>query len=254
MFNGQYKSIQTVIENVLRDNDYYNDMDQNDATEWAVRAMELIGAPLVYNEAVSPAVEIVNYRAALPANIRSLIAIRDHKSRNTYIGSTDEFIMKHNEYAENPPDPNDPESPVVPEENPKAYEKGRFMPSYKVVNGYVFLNVKSGKIDIKYESFPVDDNGCLMIPDEDRYMLAVESYIKFKMDHKLWRRGVISKVARDMSEQDWLWYVSSAFNKIVVPGYDQAEALKNQIQKMRIDKNAHDYGFAYQNLPTVKTF
>jgi len=85
-------------------------------------------------------------------------------------------------------------------------------------------------------------------------MIAVEMYISFKMDHKLWRRGVISKAARDISEQDWLWYVQSAHSKIVVPNYDEAESLKNQIQKMRVDKNAHDYGFTYLKIPTVKNF
>jgi len=254
MFNGQYRSIQTVIENVLRDNDYYNDMDQDDATEWAIRAMELIGAPLVYTISVSPAIEINNYRAILPVNIRRLIAVRDHKSRHTFVEATGEFIMKRNEYAENPPDQSDPESPVIPVRELKAEDKGLFLPTYKVVNGALFFNVKKGKIDLKYESFPIDDEGCLMIPDEDRYMLAVESYIKHKMDHKLWRRGVLSKLARDLSEQDWLWYVQSAHSKIVTPGYDGAEALKNQIQKMRTDKNAHDYGFEYLNLPTVKRF
>ena len=93
-----------------------------------------------------------------------------------------------------------------------------------------------------------------MIPDEERYLMAIEAYIIYKIDSKLYRRGVIAKHLRDESEQNWLWYVNSAFSKIVTPGYDGAESWKNQIQKMRADKAAHQYGYRYLKRPTVKKF
>lgn len=252
MFNGQYKSINTVIENILRDTDYYSEINKEDATEWAVRAMELIGAPLVYNEEIET-VTITNYRATLPSGIREIKGVRDHLSHQTLVASNDEWIMSHYEQAVDDGS-GSCDSPPTPTDNVKMADKPVKIFAYRAVNGFIFTNAKEGCIDIKYTKFPVDDNGCLLIPDVDRYMMAVEAYIVFKMDKKMARRGVIADKIAEESKQEWLWYVSSAHSKIVTPNYDEAESLKNQIQKIRTDKNAHDYGFGHLNVPTVKTF
>ena len=80
-----------------------------------------------------------------------------------------------------------------------------------------------------------------MVPDVDRYLMAIESYIIYKIDHKLWRRGKLSKAVRDISEQEWLWYVNSAQTKMITPDYDMAESMKNQLQKIVPDITAHQY-------------
>jgi len=251
MFNGKYKSISTVIENILRDTDYYNEINKEDITEWAVRAMELIGAPLVYTQTITT-VGVVNYRAELPTNLREIIAVRDHLSRHTLIEATDSYLMSLYDQSIN--NETEFDDPVIREDNLLMGEKPARMFSYQIKNGYLFLNVKEGAIDIAYSYYPLDSNGCLLIPDVDRYMIAVESYIVYKIDSKLYRRGIISKTIKDESEQNWLFYVNSAFTKIVTPNYDEAEALKNQIVKIRTDSNAHDYGFESLGVPTVKKF
>jgi len=121
MFNGQYKSIRTIIENILRDNDYYNDMSQDDATEWAIRAMELIGAPLVYTETIST-ITVTNYRATLPDGLRTILGVRDHTSRQTLVSATSEYIMQlYNEQVTDPAD--DGLDPVIPEDELKMKDK-----------------------------------------------------------------------------------------------------------------------------------
>ena len=243
MFNGKYKSINTVIENILRDTDYYNDMNQGDATEWAIRAMELIGAPMVHEEKIST-VPVVNYRAELPVGLRDIVAVRDNKSHQTLVATNDEFILNYHDTVADPKE----EDQLLMEDKPVR------MFAYRAVNGYLFLNAKEGNIDIKHTVFPTDDSGCLLIPDVDRYMMAVEAYIIHKIDSKLARRGVISRSIAEESKQEWLWYVSSAHSKIATPNYDEAESMKNQINKIRSDSNAHDYGFEHLNTPTVKKF
>lgn len=253
MFNGKYKSIDTIIENILRDADYYNDIDQNDATEWAVRAMGLIGAPLVYDVDVAITV-VANYRAELPADSINILAVRDHKSQHTLVGSTDEFLYHLYEEEVNPSDLGD-DDPALAEDNATMADKPTNGPfAYSIRNGYVFLDAKEGYIDIMYEKYPTDADGCLLVPDEERYLLAIETYIIHKLDNKLYRRGVLSKSIRDASEQEWLWYVASAHSKIVTPSYDQAESLKNQILKIHTDSNAHDYGYKHLKRPTRNRF
>lgn len=251
MFNGQYKSINTVIERILQDTDYYNEINKDDIVEWAIRAMELIGAPLAQEEAID-VVEVANYRATIPSYVREILAVRDHYSRHTLIQATGDFTMYNYTDATNPDTEFD--DPIVPEDNRKMKHKPLIIPAYIVKSGYLFLNVKDGAIDIKYAKIPLDDNGDLLIPDVERYLQAVQAYITYKMDKKLARRGVLSSRIADESEREWLWYVNSAFTKLVTPNSDGAESLKNQIVKMRTDKNAHDYGFEHLNKPTVKKF
>jgi len=238
MFSGKYKSINTVVENILRDTDYYNEINLSDVTEWAARAMELIGAPLV-DTIVPTTLTIANFRATLPDAVKEVKAVRDSDTLVSMIISDDQFIT--NRYEE-----------LAAGEDVDELALTQY--SYKVVNGYMFFNKKEGDVDIIYTTFPMDDNGCLLIPDVDRYMMAIEAYIIFKIDNKLYRRGVISKNIRDESEQNWLWYVNSAFTKLTVPNYDEAESLKNQLTKMRSDSSAHQYGFEYLNNPTIKNF
>ena len=249
-FNGKYRSINSIIENILRDTDYYNEIDKYDTEEWAIRAMQLIGAPNIYKKNVA-ILSIVNWKIDMPNDLVNLLAIRDNKTKHTFVESTDLFI---NYNSDNMEDEDYIESPLDKRGFDAGDKSNIFIPAYKVASGCVYTNVKDGEVEMLYEVFPVDDDGCLMIPDEERYLMAVESYIIFKIDNKLYRRGVISKHVRDESEQNWLWYVESAHSKIVTPDYDGAESLKNQIQKMRTDKNAHDYGYKYLKRPTVKKF
>ncbi len=248
MFNGKYRPIDSVIENILRDTDYYNEIDRTDAIEWALRAMQLIGAPLVYDRRIITA-PIINWRVGLPADLINLIAVRDAESKQTFVESTDLFIEYNTQYS----DREDYVQSPLDIKGATAKDKGAtVIPTYRVASGCIYTNIEEGDVELLYETFQVDDNGCVMIPDEERYLMAVESYIIFKIDNKLYRRGVLPKHIRDASEQDWLWYVESAHSKIVTPSYDGAESLKNQLQKIRVDKNAHDYGFRYLKRPTVK--
>ena len=248
MFNGKYRPIDSVIENILRDTDYYNEVDRYDMIEWAIRAMQLIGAPLVYDKVIAQ-LPIEDWKIGLPNDLITLVAIRDKDTKQTFIESTDLYIEYNSEYSDND---EYEKSPLDIEGETAKYKGATFIPAYKVGAGCVFTNVEKGEVEMLYERLPVDENGCIMIPDEERYLMAVEAYITFKIDSKLHRRGVISKMIRDESEQNWLWYVNSAHSKIVTPGYDTAESLKNQIQKIRTDKNAHDYGFKYLKRPTVR--
>ncbi len=248
MFNGKYRPIDTVIENILRDTDYYNEIDRTDAIEWALRAMQLIGAPLVYDKRIV-ILPIENWRVGLPIDIVNLLGVRDSKTKQTFIESGDLYIEYNTEHSE---DEDYIKSPLD-RRGAIAGDKGSiFIPAYKVASGCIYTNVEEGEVEILYETFPVNEDGCIMIPDEERYLMAVEAYIIFKIDNKMYRRGVLPRHIRDASEQDWLWYVESAHSKIVTPSYDQAESLKNQIQKIRTDKNAHDYGYRYLKRPTVK--
>ena len=98
----------------------------------------------------------------------------------------------------------------------------------------------------------VDSSGCLLIPDVDRYLMAVEAYIVYKVDSKLYRRGQITRDIKSESERNWLWYVNSAANKMITPDYDTAENLSRRAQSMRAAVDSYSRGFGTLNYPTIK--
>lgn len=233
-FNGNYVSVKTVIENVLRDTDYYNEISYYDVAEWVAKAIDLIGAPTAYDEVVDT-ITVANYRATLPTDLMELYMVRDDTTKVPLISSTDEFLISMDT---NDTDNIDSERPLVG--------------AYRITSGYLFTNVEAGTFEIAYKAYRLCDEGFPMIPDVTRYLLAVEAYLTYKIDNKLWRKGKQSKTIRDTSEQEWLFYVNSAFTKMMTPDYDRAESLKNQMVKIRTDSAAHQYSFAAMNLPTIK--
>ena len=255
--NYKYVSVARVIENVLRDADYQDDISMYDVVEWISRAMSLIGVQAGYEEKIET-IDIENYRAVLPDDVIKLIAVRDAKTGVGCYKSTDEFILSYPEEEQasatnDPPPPQEVDYTDWPAYVPLV-EGEVTICQYRLVDGYLFTNKETGTIEIKYLTYKTCEDGYPMVPDVERYLLALESYVTFKIDHRLWRRGKLSKMVRDISEQDWLWYVNSAQTKMVTPDYDTAEAMKNQLLKIVPDITAHQYSFRYLNTPTVKRY
>ena len=241
MFNGKYTTLNRVIENVERDNGYENQIYREDVKEWAVRAMNLIGVNLPY-ETVIYTDSFTDYRLVLPNDLVDIEGVRDNVTKIQLVASTDLYITALNEQAQ--------QLTMV---SGKTSQETT-IPAYKLVNGYMFFNFKEGEVEVAYKRYMLDENGCLMIPDVDRYLLGIESYLTYKIDHKLARRGELDWGIARASEQEWLWYVNSAANKLITPGYDEAEVLSRRAQSMRSPTGAHSRGFGTLNYPTIKRF
>jgi hypothetical protein len=242
MFNGKYTTLKRVLENISRDYGYEEQLYIDDAREWAVRAMNLIGVNIA-DEHVVETFDVQDFKLELPENVKEILGIRSHESKLSLTVSTDLYTIS------------------LTDEDPQkinAYKAGNVdtvtLPTYKIVNGYLFFNFREGKIDILYTKYMTDENGCIMIPDEDRYLMAIEAYIVFKIDSKLYRRGLIPRDVKIESEQNWLWYVNSAANKMIMPNYDSAENLSRRAQSMRAARDSQSSGFAALGSPTIKKF
>jgi len=241
MFNGKYTNLNRVLENIERDNGYDNQIYREDSKEWAIRAMNLIGITIPY-ETVVYTDSFTNYRLVLPNDVYEIIGIRDDLTKASLVSSTDLYIS------------NLSEEEVKPRLTSGNTAKETRVPAYKIMNGYIFFNFKEGTVEVVYKRYILDENDCLMIPDVDRYLMAIEAYISYKIDHRLARRGELDWRIAQQSEQEWLWYVNSAANKLITPDYDVAENLSRRHQSMRAAVDSHSRGFGALNSPTIKRF
>ncbi len=97
----------------------------------------------------------------------------------------------------------------------------------------------------------LDDKGFPLVPDETRYLDAVEAYIRYKLDYRAYRSGSLGRNIYEESKRHWFFTCKSAFNKMVTPNYDKAEALRKQNNNMLDNRAAHNAGFRTLDIETV---
>lgn len=271
MLNGKYVSCAEIIREVYRDNKYSYELPWQDAIEWSVDAIELIGAPMAL-QPKQVCIAIENYRGMLPCDLSQITQVAGsfsgcwpfpmRSNTNTFhaVFTCDtnqilpELIQEAGissaitdpigvDISGNPVYATDagnwalPETITDPRNNSIAFD-----PTYTVNDNFIFTNFQTGFVFIAYKALPVDKDGFPLIPDNRRYKEAVKSFIRYKIDYILWRTDELTKDVYQDSEKEWLWYVGSAGNAARIPNVDGMYSLMNQM-KLIPQKYAHNNFF-----------
>jgi len=232
MFNGKYRSIYHVIESLYRDEGYTHHINISDVVEWTAEAMALIGATLAYEKKVTgqddlnPTVKIEEYRGVLPCDLHKVLAVREYCSKIPMRYATDSFHMGSHE------------------DRNIDYTLNSDL-TYQLNNNYIFTSFDEGELEIEYIAHMTDENGFPMIPDEVKYIRAIRSYFRHKIDHRMWRQGKLSDKIKNDSEQEWYLDCKAAEVESKIRGFDFMESLKNQWLRLNPKINEHDTGFIY---------
>lgn len=120
-----------------------------------------------------------------------------------------------------------------------------FIAKYKLNNNYIFTNFKEGFVEMSYKALPVDSNGMPMVPDNIRFIKAVEWYLISRMDYKRWRtsRTPADQKVWETSDRESLWYMASARSGAKMPSLDLMESIRRMLQRSIVKINAHNDGF-----------
>lgn len=221
MFNGKTKSIQYIVEKVFRDTGLVEGVDLYDCIEWAAECMELIGAPQSYQEKVH-CIDIASGRGDLPCDLH-LISQTRIKSENGYTPmryATDNFRSK-----------------IHCDDCCDLSCNSHY--TYHVSDDCIFVDFDEGTVEMAYMAFPTDENGWPTIPDDIKFVKAVEYYIREKIDYKLLRSGKIQPAVYDRTLQDQLWYIGAAQTRGVMPSVDEMENIKNNWIRLIPKINQH---------------
>jgi len=223
-FYKKYTTINRVVEQVIRNSGFDTEVDRVEVIEWIGEAIDLIGAIDVYEEKCAK-ITIEDYRGEMPCDWLSIIQTRDFDSKQAYRYETGNYFS-NSCHLEGSPD--------------LVCQSGL---TYKIQGNYIFSNRKTGCIELAYMSYPTDDQGLPKVPDDTRVIKALESYIRYKVDYRLWRQGKVNRDVFEYSNQEWLFYVNSAKTSILMPSIDQMESLKNQTVRLIPQLNAHSSFF-----------
>jgi hypothetical protein len=120
-----------------------------------------------------------------------------------------------------------------------------FIPKYKLNNNYIFTNFRNGFVEMAYRAYPVDEFGMPMVPDNIKFIKAVEWYLISRIDYKRWRtsRNAADQRVWESSSREADWYVASARSAAHMPSVDKMEAIKRMLMRSIPKINEHNQGF-----------
>lgn len=226
MFNGKTKSLKYIIEKVFRDTGDADGLDIYDCIEWSAECMELIGAPSSYEDKIA-SIDIEDGRGVLPCDVHLITQLRAVNG-NSYVAmryATDTFhrLVKCDGSL-----------------NISSTDS----PTYTVSDDAVFTNFQTGVVQMAYKGFKTDENGWPMVPDDIKFIKAVEWYIREKIDHKSWRAGKLPQAVYEKTVQESCWYLGAAQTRGKMPSIDQMENLKNNMLRLvkKIDQHGDFFG------------
>jgi hypothetical protein len=226
---GKYVDVSYIIERVYRDYGFDLEIKFDEVIEWIWDVMSLIGAPQQLVDKVTDGsdtmphpIDVENYRGDLPNDVHSVYLARDYESKMPMICKSSSFIKDMNQ----------------------MYQR-ESQYSYTLNNNYIFTSFEEGQVELHYKAFPTNSLGMPMVPDDIKFIMAVQAYIAERIGFRLYMQDHITRDKYQKLEQERLWYIGAAGTKAQIPSIDEMEAIKNRFLRLRIHTDFHDASFIY---------
>ena len=277
-YDNKFISLKAIIESVYRDSGI-DEINFETALEDAAELIGLMGVPYTYIDkatdgVIAPVSQVMGYRAMLPNDAAYIVGMRRIiLDSNNVIIHSDPMIESSNIYQYSQmneatsisnfvtPTASAPIMGFDEEDNFVATD-GQIIGStpigrkttpysYRINNNIIYTDFKEGYINIIYKAFPTDEEGFLMIPDDEKLRAAVKYHLIYKIDYRRWRVNPASpgiKALLNDSEQRRDFYVGAARNKAHIPSIDKMEAIKNRMLRSIPKINEHMNGFKSLNI------
>ena len=227
MVNGNYKSLGTILYKILR-NPLCAELSYEDAAEYALEFIKLLGAPVAYINK-SEYLTLNCYKAEIPCGLLYVNGIRyfedDLKNAIAMRESTNVYHINNDEF-----------------ENPGRNNSNNEF-TYKFQNGIIFTSMESGCIEISYEAIATDEDGYPLIPDNQKVELGMEYYIMSRYLEPLYLVGKITDKAFEYIQQKRYFYMPSAYTSLQMPSVDKMETIMNGLNRLIINDTAHQNFF-----------
>ena len=225
---GKYVDVAYVIERVYRDYGFDLEIKFDEVIEWVWDVISLIGAPQPLVDKVTdgsngPApITIENYRGDLPSDLHSVFLARDYESKlpmvcksSSFLRDMDQMFQRESQY------------------------------SYTLNNNYIFTSFEEGQVELHYKAFPTNALGMPMVPDNIKFIMAVQAYIAERIGFRLWMQDHLAQGKYTKLEQERLFYIGAAGTAAHTPSIDEMESIKNRFLRLRIHTDLHDASFIY---------
>ena len=230
MKNVNYKSLGTLLWRILK-NPLANELTYEEAAEYALEFIKLLGTPVIYEDKVSPPIELQQYKAELPCNILQIRGIR-YIDLNNDGEICDAIALREstNIYHRDPLEHLDTDR-----------RNSEF--TYSIQKGILFTSVCDGFVEVSYQGIATDEEGYPLIPDNEKVTLGLEYYVLSRYLEPMWLMGKISDKAFEYINQKRYFYMPSAFTAMTMPSVDGMASLMNSINRLILPTTSHESFF-----------
>lgn len=235
------------VEMFYKNTGIQTQINSDEAKHWMVEIFDLIKYPLQYIPKVTghkqnPDYNFTNYKVPLPCDFVSFIPggisvngnpvrFRSSSFHNLMdgdccdiknFGSANLDVFRDNFGNEFSPQASlDPNSPMIFQDV-----------TFDVYNEEIQFNIKEGKVCLAYYSYPIDNEGYIMIPDNAKFKRALVDYLIWKNDYILWRQGAISDAVYKESKANKEYSVGSAAAELKLPDDYQLDSMKDTLIRL----------------------
>lgn len=223
MLGGNSISVTAILERLFRTSAFTKHMNLDDAIVLAAEAIDLIGAAQAMDEKITngdksngfpPPIEIKGFKGKIPIDLKTIKQTRNFETKMPMRYATDTF---HNGLHCS----DSPDLIVLTNE------------TYKIrPGGIIHTSFEEGYVEMAYFAYAVDEYGLPTIPDDERYVKGIESYIKESFYRPLWELGKISDKVYDKVCQERDWWMGSAHNYTLIDNIDKAINTKNMVIRL----------------------
>lgn len=211
-------NIKQLIDKVRR-HPMMADLSMEAIVDYAVDFLQIVGLPTAFMEKIA-IVEIKNYRGELPSDYMDMVQVRTTTNPVVYYRYTSDTFHTSGNRVHSAP-----------------Y-------TYKVQGNYIFTSEKDTTIEIAYLAIETDECGLPVLPDNAKFIRAIEAYIKYKHFTVLFDCGKITGQVLEKADQEYCWAVGacqSEFNRLTL---DKAETVLNILNNIFSPTDLHSNGYA----------
>lgn len=255
MHSGQTISLKSILWKVLT-NPLASELTYEEAAEYAIEAIRLLGAPLSFEYKVTdPPLTLTNYKTALPSELLEIRGARLITNLDNYEDgaialrhATDIYHSKlncskttkdtsDNEYSIYTPDPTGETQKHYTGVSPNSPNLIEY--TYTTQKGIFYSSIEEGNVQISYKALMVDEEGYPLVPDNQKVIMALHYYILHRYLEPLWMMGKITDKAFQYIEQKRHFYMGGAGTSMQLAGIDHLESVMNTINRLIINTQAH---------------
>lgn len=211
-------NIKQLIDKVRR-HPMMADLSMEAIVDYAVDFLQIVGLPTAFMENTA-VIEIKNYRGELPSDYMEMVQVRTTTNPVVYYRYASDTFHKSGNRVHSAP-----------------Y-------TYKVQGNYIFTSEKDTTIEIAYLDIETDECGLPVLPDNAKFIRAIEAYIKYKHFTVLFDCGKITGQILEKADQEYCWAVGacqSEFNRLTL---DKAETVLNILNNIFSPTDLHSNGYA----------
>lgn len=219
MVSGKTVSIGNILWKVLKQ-PIVQELKYEDAAEYAIEYLRLIGAPLSLQDGVMR-IKLNNYKALLPSNLMELRGV-EYADCDCSSG----IAMR---YASN--------IYHTDIENDRNCQNSMQEYTYISQNNILTTSTKDGWVNISYKFISTDEFGYPLVPDNESFKVGLEYFIIHRYLEGLWSMGKITDKVFQYYEQKRHYYSGQATNSMTIQNIDQMETMMNSINRMIIETN-----------------